>query len=162
MDRICTLGVILQMHAGANTLVTKAFNVRMKRDSPLFDAASAILADCHLGFSRTYAGVDLRWVFAGGKLVKKLFILVHNALPIVESADPFRSATAVVFGKIGIIFNQLDFRGQFGRIFKQESVSGQYFSIEWVVMRQNAVAETKGLQECGVCSPHHVAVDVGV
>ena len=55
------------------------------------------------------------------------------------------SATAVIFGKAGIVFNELDLRGQFGRILKQESVSGQHFGIEWIVMRQNAVAEAKGL-----------------
>src|SRR5947209_1922587 len=121
-----------------------------------------ILADRHLGFSRTYAGVDLRRILAGGKLIEKLFILVHNALPVIESANAFRSATAVIFGEIGFVFNELDLRSQIGCILKQESVSGQYFSIEWVVMRQNAVAEAKGLEERGVCSPHHVAVDVRI
>jgi len=101
-------------------------------------------------------------VFTGGKLVEQLFILVHNALPVIKIADPIGSPTAVIFGKAGIVFNQLDLRGQVGRILKQKSVASQYFSVEWIIMRQNAVAETKSLEEGRVCSAHHVAVDVRV
>ena len=103
-----------------------------------------------------------RWVFSGGKLVEQLLILVHDAVPVIEIADPIRRALAVVFGKIGPIFDKLDFRGQIGCIPKQESVAGQDFGIERIIMRQNTVAKAERLQERRVRSPHHVAVNIRV
>src|SRR6478672_4163503 len=101
-----------------------------------------VLADRHLGLSFTYAGVNAGWVFAGGKLVEQFFILVHDSVPVIKIADPIGSPPAQVFGKIRTIFNKLDFRSQVGGISKQEAVARQHFSIERVVMRQDAVAET--------------------
>src|ERR1700739_3814290 len=123
---------------------------------------SRVLAACQLSFSFKYAGMDSRWIFSSSKLIKQLFILVHDSVPIVKIANPIRSAPAEVFSKIRIIFNKLDFRGQIGGICKQEPVASHDFRIERIVMRQNTVAEAEGLKECRVGSAHHMAVNICV
>src|ERR1041385_7482821 len=106
--------------------------------------------------------MNSRWVFSGSKLVKQLFILVHNTVPVVKIADSVRRAPPVVFSKFRPIFNKLDLRGQIGCISKQESVAGQHFSIEWVIMRQNTVAKGERLQKCRIRSTYHVTMEIRV
>src|SRR5579859_4460067 len=76
----------------------------------------ALLAACQLRFSFTNAGMHLCGIFSGGKLVEQLLILVHDAVPVIEVADPVRSAPAVIFCKLRPIFNELNFRCQIGSI----------------------------------------------
>src|SRR6476646_9185589 len=82
-EELCTLDVISCEHAWANTLVMRC----CQRPEGL-ETARAALAVCQLCFSFTNAGMHLCRVFPGGKLVKQLLILVHNAVPVVEIADP--------------------------------------------------------------------------
>src|SRR5579864_3641678 len=154
-----TLGVISGEHAWAHTLVMRAG----KAEWALGNAFSTrVLAACQFCFNFTNAGMDSRWVFSGSKLVEELFILVHDAVPVIELADPVRSAPAVVFGQLGPILNQLDLRGQVCGVSKQESVAGQDFSAERIVMRQNAVAKAERLKERRVCSTHHMPMNICV
>src|SRR5215472_16139995 len=109
-----------------------------------------------------HARMNLRWIFTCCQLIEELFVLIRNPVPAIDLTNAVRRATAIVFGKLGLGFDKLDFPGKIIRIAEQQSVLSQHLGAEWIVMGQDAVAEAKRLQQRGICASHHVAVNVRI